>query len=345
MSETGGRSRLSYIDALRTLAVCAVVLLHCVTPYLGDAAAYGTKTWLAADILNVLSRVGVPVFFMISGYLLLSDGREEKLGDFLRRRLSRVLIPFLVWNAIYYVWWSLELKTALSVPDFLYRLVTMDIYYHFWFVYSLIMLYLLVPVLKPFVKNSSVCRLFYLLAVIIFPTTVSPLINTLCGTWLFRFEASIFGYSGYMVLGYILGTFVLPRAARAVLYVCGGLSAVISAAGIYFRSSEAGLDDFFNGGYQLNWYVLAAAVFVAMKSLLPPEKPVGGRLAGTLALAGKLSYGVYLSHAMALYLSDKYFCFSSGWADILFDLGFTLAVCFGLCFVLSRIKPLARLLL
>src|ERR1700743_3443674 len=91
--------QLDWINNLRIVAMFLVVVLHTTSPML---MAYGKEPdsyWLIADFYNALARFGVPVFVMITGALLLH--REYELGDFLKRRLTRILWPFLFWSFVY----------------------------------------------------------------------------------------------------------------------------------------------------------------------------------------------------------------------------------------------------
>ena len=71
---TGGppASRRGYLDVLRCLAIFLVIALHCTAGQIVRPELFGTRTWLACDIVNGFARMGVPLFFMISGFLLLS---------------------------------------------------------------------------------------------------------------------------------------------------------------------------------------------------------------------------------------------------------------------------------
>jgi surface polysaccharide O-acyltransferase-like enzyme len=92
------RLRLDGADALRALAAVAVVVVHTCHWPLQNAGA-DLRTWAWVDLA---SRFCVPAFVVLSGLLLgLRDGARERPGAFLRRRLRRTLLPFLVWAPVY----------------------------------------------------------------------------------------------------------------------------------------------------------------------------------------------------------------------------------------------------
>ncbi len=73
------RERIPYLDALRCLAIFLVVLLHNDAPVVVNTACYGRPSWYLCMFLDGAVRLGVPLFFMISGCLLLDGpGRRSR---------------------------------------------------------------------------------------------------------------------------------------------------------------------------------------------------------------------------------------------------------------------------
>jgi surface polysaccharide O-acyltransferase-like enzyme len=90
------KNRLLYIDALRVAATGLVVALHCITELIVSASYYGTKSWFACVALNGLCRAGVPIFFMLSGYLALNSGKTANIKLFYHNKLIRLLPPLFI---------------------------------------------------------------------------------------------------------------------------------------------------------------------------------------------------------------------------------------------------------
>ena len=136
-----------WIDLIRVVAVFQVVLVHLsyVIFFKEDLLS---PNWIAANFYDSFSRMGVPLFFMVSGYLLL--GKSEPVADFFRKRLVKVGIPTLFWSVAYLLW-SVEayrngtmkpLAVALSMLKTMYL---GDVEIHLWFLYILIGIYLVAP--------------------------------------------------------------------------------------------------------------------------------------------------------------------------------------------------------
>src|SRR3984885_4937243 len=129
---------IDWISNLRLIALYAVVILHCTSPLLMGFGKVPMADWWEADFLNALVRFAVPVFVMITGALLL--GREYEIGDFLKKRLTRVVIPFLFWSLVY-IWYSWYIEDItfdaniwFDVKEVLH-LLKIGASYHLWYVY------------------------------------------------------------------------------------------------------------------------------------------------------------------------------------------------------------------
>ena len=79
-SDATVRKRIFCFDYLRVAAAAMVVMLHTITPALSSASLYGTTTFTCAVFLNSICRAGVPLFFMISGYLALTSPATDDIG-------------------------------------------------------------------------------------------------------------------------------------------------------------------------------------------------------------------------------------------------------------------------
>ena len=94
IKNVNGRNRIFYLDQVRALAIILVILCHVLREYT-KIRPIGSVGWSSTAFLIDFGVMGVPLFLMISGSLLLN--RDYELGDFLKRRFSRILIPFIFW--------------------------------------------------------------------------------------------------------------------------------------------------------------------------------------------------------------------------------------------------------
>ena len=176
-AKSGTDSRAYYIDAMRIVAAAFIILLHCVNMFFNQSNYFGTRSWYVFGAVNELTRAGVPLFFMISGYLSLC-GRDETVAAYYRRRLPRLVLPLLCWNAIYFAFYCITGKAELTAAAF-YGLLNNG---------ARIILVSLracrIRLLAPYIKKDSpmprrTASLSFCV-VIVFPTTLRPVINLAC---------------------------------------------------------------------------------------------------------------------------------------------------------------------
>ena len=159
-------SRIPWLDNIRVFACILVIASHIVGQFfVSPPFTPDNETFAWSSFYTVLVRVSIPLFFMISGALLLPV--RDTTGQFLKKRFTRVLFPFLLWSAFYTVFpWSYETLTGDSFhsvfplsrvsPDLetmgtnlLLIPLKFSVGIHLWYLYVLMGLYLFLPVISP----------------------------------------------------------------------------------------------------------------------------------------------------------------------------------------------------
>jgi surface polysaccharide O-acyltransferase-like enzyme len=140
-------SRDVSVDIIRILAAFLVVFSHATDRFVIYPALRHSLAWNIIYYLNTLSRIAVPLFIMLSGYLLLRKEKIKNTVDFYKRRLSRILSPFIFWAIIYAgfdISWD---KTRLTLNYVLQRLWDGGGLWHLYFLVVILELYLIAPIL------------------------------------------------------------------------------------------------------------------------------------------------------------------------------------------------------
>jgi surface polysaccharide O-acyltransferase-like enzyme len=90
------------IELLRCLAVISVILIHMTMGHFYDALLMHENklSWIVSNLYYSLTRFCVPIFFIISAYLVFNNKSNKKWHE----RLVRLGLPFVAWSAIYYVY-------------------------------------------------------------------------------------------------------------------------------------------------------------------------------------------------------------------------------------------------
>ncbi len=136
------------IDILRTISIFAVILVHTTTRTL-EVTKYNLLKTPWTLFLNQAARFAVPLFFMISGFVLeLNYHLHESYLTYLKKRFSRIFVPYVFWSIIYYFFVYYKNRD----PNFLRSLIFGDASYQLYFIPSLLIFYLLFPFLHKYFK-------------------------------------------------------------------------------------------------------------------------------------------------------------------------------------------------
>lgn len=91
----GSRKAILYLDVLNVLACICVVGMHCN----GIVHNFdGSSAWVQSMVVETLAYWAVPVFFMLSGATMMNYRERYSTGEFFKRRILRVGIPFIFWT-------------------------------------------------------------------------------------------------------------------------------------------------------------------------------------------------------------------------------------------------------
>lgn len=339
------QKRIFYLDFIRVLAILLVLMLHSFTPLITTVDFYGTRSWYLSVCINEVSRMGVPLFFMISGYLLLSNEKNENVLLFYKKRLPRILIPLIFWNAIYFFYYSVTNGSDLNIRELFLQFFNNGSAYHMWFVYTLFAIYLITPFLIKIVKSSDLKQLFILFLIVIFPGTLRPLWNTYSGFYVYLFSPLMESYLGYFLLGYILSKIRIDIKVKILSIVSMITGFVLGTLGNVFSSSYEQLSFPYNGGYSLNHYLLASGAFLLIKGCTE-KLNIPESLSRTVSFFAEISFGVYWVHVIVLDYVVRDFSLSL--TPILFYLVHFIAVTV-ISIIISSflyfIKPLRKILM
>jgi len=273
------KSRLLYADILRVSAVAAVVFLHAAAPSEYQFNSITHSWWWVANVFDSSSRWAVPVFIMLSGMLLLDVSKTESASSFFRKRVNKVVVPFLVWSVVYSLWKVTKNgllshgQIQYSVIGFFVDLLRGNVYYHLGFFYYLIGLYLVTPILRVYIRNASNRNILYFLLLWVFATPLYGIIARFFHIGIAIQLPLATGFVGYFVLGHFLNSSDIRLKWRRLIYIVGIFSLLVTAYGTYFLTSSKGgtLDEYFHEYLTANVIGLSVAVFLVFKHIKWPR--------------------------------------------------------------------------
>lgn len=305
-----GRTYLPYLDVTRVVAVLGVVGIHVVAGGVGEGIV-GTPV-VALDMALVAA---VPVFFMMAGALGL-DPRAHRRGpgDFLRRRALRIIPATIIWSAFYIVVIrGLVSGVGTSPEGVLDMMITGQTYTHLYFLFAIAGLYLVAPVLQPFLATNEGTR-SWLLGLLACAWTVLVMgigeaaergagdsVPLQLGTFTF-----FLAYLGYFVLGRAMLVRPIPRpVAVAGLLTLPGFVALLTW--LFLATAADGASDapsvwagVLAPSYVSLPVVAYSVVLMASVSSLFRSWRVTEGTATVLRTLGNATFGVFLVHFAVL---------------------------------------------
>ena len=246
--------RKQFLDVLRVLATCAVVLMHVLTGAtdVTDASIVPEYRSLLLSVMDLVTWC-VPIFLLISGYLFLNPERTLTYPVMIKKYCRRIALAILLFGVPYA---ASELVVAertfriRMIPEALKMTLTGHTWSHMWYLYLILFLYLITPLLKKVLRVLPVWGVAAVMAVIFLGSSVAPFLNKVLD---------------------VNSIPVLPDGGVYFLYyLCGYLFAVrevcvdkAESSGTSGKGMEAGLDTEPVRGKRIgNVWLMAAAVLM-----------------------------------------------------------------------------------
>ncbi len=230
------------IDILRIFAFVFIVMLHTLN------RQYGLTVWMSG---YAVISIGVNLFIMISGYLLLD--RTETVKEFFRKRFFSILPLFIIFNIIYIYFYNHSFITIkkISAP-------------HFWYIYMILGLYLLTPWLRKVLQYAEK-ETFYVVVLWFLCNVLNPYMQ------FFKFPKIPFshfpitGFIGYYILGYYLKKYrykleKIPFICVIGVYITGFLISVLSTKYVLVTTGNR-ISDFFDKN-SLGTFFMSVSFFI-----------------------------------------------------------------------------------
>lgn len=307
MTQTSSK-KFFYADLIRVLAVFMVMLIHSSATLLNKWDKLPFDYWMWGNAYDSLARASVPLFVMLSGALIL--GKQEDTRSFFKKRFSKLLFPFAFWVAAYINWRIFYIGEVLPVDKLIISIFTGPVYYHLWYLYMVMGLYLVTPVLRKLLKVIEHHELNYLFILWFLWNAVLPLISYLI--WLYAGYSvnlgikipMVAGYTGYYILGFCLAKREFPKS---VVWGWTGIflvSTALTFLGTWiFTDAAKGFQAILYDYFSLTVVLQAISMFILLKHMGESlEGTVSAGVRNVMSLIGRYSLGMYLVHVMLLAL-------------------------------------------
>jgi len=290
----------SWVDLIRVVATVLVVMIHVSGQITNIWGQVPNSDWFIANIYGGFARICVALFFMISGYLLLP--RSESLSSFYRKRLPKVVIPWVAWSLIYLGWYCGNHPGTCTLPAIQDLLFVQGTYYHLWFLRSLIGIYLILPVLRLMIHPDTDKRsLWYWFGLWLIFQPGLAIANRF---WGFKTSLSApltLGFIGFFILGYLLGNWMLSRLTVSLAAVAWFAASLVTVIGTYLLTRNSGkFDGFFYDLMSLNVTVASAAAFLLLRWISESRVFASAKVHDFIHWLASGTFGIYLVHILVI---------------------------------------------
>ena len=173
--------RKQFLDVLRVLATCAVVLMHVLTGAtdVTDASIVPEYRSLLLSVMDLVTWC-VPIFLLISGYLFLNPERTLTYPVMIKKYCRRIALAILLFGVPYAASELVVTERTFRIrmiPEALKMTLTGHTWSHMWYLYLILFLYLITPLLKKVLRVLPVWGVAAVMAVIFLGSSVAPFLN------------------------------------------------------------------------------------------------------------------------------------------------------------------------
>jgi surface polysaccharide O-acyltransferase-like enzyme len=296
------------VHVIRCFGIIMVLLLHAANEYYTTILLSPLESgfyWWTSTVYKSLTLPCVPLFVMLSGALLLQPSKlNESIRFFFKKRFNRLGLAFVFWSFIYLAWAFFISGTPVTFFNFIEGTIYTffsGAYYHFWFIYLIVGLYLLTPILRAIVSCDSQKILKYMVTLWFIGVAVVPVLQLVSGYALNEGMFVMGGTIGYFVLGiYLQRVTVRPKILYA-LFTASVVFTIISTWLMRFHFYSIGEKYFFFDYLSVN-VILASVTLFMILCKFPPDWPCGKhpivcRIAHAIS---KNTLPIYLGHLIVM---------------------------------------------
>lgn len=282
--------RLYLYDVLRVCACFLIICMHSPIPNSQNSSIF-------LSTLSYLCAPGIGLFFMLSGALLLPIKGAPFV--FLIRRISKVIWPTLFWTFFYLLANIILKKETLVIKQIISIPFSSQGHPILWFMYTLIGLYLLTPILSHWLSNSNKKEVEFYLGLwgisLCYPLFKMCLTLNDGNTGILYYFT---GYAGYFILGYYCRNYseslkwkwIVPAATMSIL------------APVCCKLMHLEVDF-----YDLFWYlsifvaILCVTYYKLNETICNKFKMLTtGKVYDIVQQLSNLSFGIYLVHIFVM---------------------------------------------
>jgi len=325
------------IDGIRVVATFLVVAIHVSGkgfPLLHE------RHWWAVNLWESFSRVSVPLFFMLTGALLLP--KTHTISSILNR-VWRVAVPLVGWSILYLIWNKIS---GSDRDNWILEILKNPVAGHLWYLYTLIAIYLFMPVLAAFYQASTFRMQLFLLSFWLLGACILPAAYVITKEGYLGLNLAIFHiYPGYVLAGAVFYSRFSP--SMTVKLISGSVWAICTALIAYYTwslsLSRKEMYEIYYEYFSPFVFIGSIAALVFLKAAFSAMTNPESKLFKAIRSLAPLTFGIYLLHPMviwALDLNGYDYRFVNPWISIPMLVAAVTLISGGLIFLIQKIPVL-----
>lgn len=291
-------------DLLRVIAAFMVVLLHVSASYVNRNISNPNFNFTIGNFYNSITRTCVPIFVMLSGTFLLDNSKNRDYKYFYTKTYKKIIIPTIIWSFVYFIFSMLIIviqglkgeEVNYLVP--LINWIKGQPYYHLWYLYMTIGLYMITPILIVLKVDIGDENFFKLGIGLLLLGIIISLTSNLF--WPIKF----INYLGYFILGYSIRKRLSGNSFKLyisfIVTIISALLIFIVTENIVFNNIKMDNPFYFYGNlspFVVIGSVTIFSVFCSMKDV--SISPLINKFA-------KNSFNIYILHAGILFVLEQF---------------------------------------
>ncbi len=227
------------------------------------------------------------------------------IKNFILNRIKKIIIPLIFWSVIYYLYKNhfINIFFYKNIRSEMITFVQNASYYHLYFLYYLIGLYVISPILRIFLQNASKVEILYYIAIWFVGTVIYPTVQRFFGINFGIPLSTVNGIVGYYILGYYFHNFELSKNMKICVILFGLIGLVSTIIGTYILTLYSNVpNEYFYEYLNISVILSAVMVFISGKNI-----NYSGSMNKFYSSISSYSFGIYLIHPIIMeQLSSKF---------------------------------------
>ncbi len=292
-----------YLEIIRIISIILVVFNH--TGKSGFLLFVNCKSTILYFIymgMAILCKIAVPLFFMVSGALLL--GKEEDYKVLYKKRVLRMVIVLVLFSLLQYLYIIYKENSSFELRKFLTRIYTSNMVAAYWYLYAYLAFLVMLPLLRKMISAMNNKDFRYLIILNLVIVGVLPILSTFFRHKLISLNSNFKVYFAisrcifYPIIGYYVDRIPINDIKKK--HICFGIAAsiigVIITEGIttyMFKSLSVSKFDFAEYFFKSFMVITTITVFILIKKICDKINftPIASKIISTI---GGLTFGTML---------------------------------------------------